>query len=40
MIPSERYWSFPFIALRKGPVIHQRGWREKKEKKKREGRVS
>jgi hypothetical protein len=34
--PPERYWSFPFIASREGPVIHQRGWREKKEKNKRE----
>jgi hypothetical protein len=30
----ERYWSFPFIASREGPVIYQKGWREKKERKK------
>jgi hypothetical protein len=40
MIPSERYWSFPFIALREGLVIHHKGWREKKKKNKRERRVS
>jgi hypothetical protein len=39
MIPLERYCSFPFIASREGPVIHQRGWKEKKEKNKREERV-
>jgi hypothetical protein len=32
--PQERYWSFPFIASREGPVIHQRGCRERKEKNK------
>jgi hypothetical protein len=36
---GERYWSFPFIASREGPVIHERGWKEKKEKNKREEMV-
>jgi hypothetical protein len=39
VIPLERYWFFPFIASREGPVLHLRGWREKKEKNKKRGKV-
>jgi hypothetical protein len=37
--PPERYWTFPFITPREGPVIQQREWREKKEKNKKEREV-